>query len=88
MKRRDLEKSLKEMGWHLLRNGRRHSIWSDGENELAVPRHNEINELTAKGILADAMQSMRTKLEALGKKRSNRSGSIAMVVLKQEGRKK
>jgi len=54
MKRRDLEKKLRSMGWILIRHGGRHDVWSDGNREIAVPRHNEINEYTAKAILKDA----------------------------------
>jgi predicted RNA binding protein YcfA (HicA-like mRNA interferase family) len=54
MKRRDLEKRLRALGWLLVRHGARHDVWSDGEREIAVPRHNEINEYTAKAILREA----------------------------------
>jgi predicted RNA binding protein YcfA (HicA-like mRNA interferase family) len=54
MKRRELEKRLQKLGWKLNRNGRRHDIWTNGEYEIAVPRHNEINEYTAKAILKEA----------------------------------
>jgi len=30
-----------------VRHGGRHDIWSDDEREVAVPRHNEINEYVA-----------------------------------------
>ncbi|WP_251612942.1 type II toxin-antitoxin system HicA family toxin [Senimuribacter intestinalis] len=51
MKKRDLEKKLKKAGWRFLRNGGEHDIWTDGKNVEAVPRHREINETTAKGII-------------------------------------
>jgi mRNA interferase HicA len=54
MKRRDLEKRLRAAGWHLIRHGGRHDVWSNGEREIAVPRHSEINEYTAKAILREA----------------------------------
>jgi mRNA interferase HicA len=54
MKRRDLEKELQKLGWKLVRHGSRHDIWSDGEQEEAMPRHNEINELLARKILRKA----------------------------------
>lgn len=54
MKRRDLEKKLQKLGWKLVRHGGRHDIWSDGEQEEAIPRHNEINELLARKILRKA----------------------------------
>ena len=54
MKRRDLEKALRDLGWRMARHGRRHDIWAREEREIVVPRHNEINELTAKAILREA----------------------------------
>ena len=50
MKRRDLEKKLRELGWYLLRQGK-HEIWTNGELTEPVPRHNEIDEYTARSIL-------------------------------------
>ena len=35
----------------LYRHGVKHDIWSNGMYEIAVPRHREINEITAKTIL-------------------------------------
>ena len=54
MKRRELEKRLQKLGWKLDRHGSRHDIWTNGEYEIAIPRHNEINEYTAKAILKEA----------------------------------
>jgi predicted RNA binding protein YcfA (HicA-like mRNA interferase family) len=54
MKRRDLEKRLRVAGWRLVRHGARHDVWSNGEREIAVPRHNELNDYTAKAILREA----------------------------------
>jgi mRNA interferase HicA len=54
VKRRELEKKLQRFGWKFDRHGRKHDIWTNGEYEIAVPRHNEINEYTAKAILKDA----------------------------------
>jgi len=54
MKRKELEKRLQRLGWKLDRHERRHDIWTNGEYEIAVPRHNEINEYTAKAILKEA----------------------------------
>lgn len=54
MKRNDLERQLTKHGWWLLRHGGKHDIWTNGEDEEAVPRHNEINELLAKKILRTA----------------------------------
>jgi mRNA interferase HicA len=51
VKRKELEKILKNKGWVLMRHGRRHDIWSDGTLDVAVPRHREIHEYTAGAIL-------------------------------------
>lgn len=57
MKRRDLIKRINEMAkqdnveWGLLRQGSNHEVWSYGGFRVVIPRHNEINELTAAGIL-------------------------------------
>lgn len=42
MKRHDLERRLRELGWRLLRHGGRHDVWTDGEREEALPHHVEI----------------------------------------------
>lgn len=54
MKRRDLEKKLKAIGWYFLRHGGRHDVWSDGKKEIPIPRHAEINEHTAQSIIKQA----------------------------------
>ncbi|HHW06174.1 MAG TPA: type II toxin-antitoxin system HicA family toxin [Clostridia bacterium] len=59
MKRRDLIKKLRAAGWYLVRHGHDHDIYRHdnppGERILVqVPRHREINEVTAKQILKDA----------------------------------
>jgi predicted RNA binding protein YcfA (HicA-like mRNA interferase family) len=54
MKRRDLEKRLRHLGWNLARHGGKHDVWAKGDRELVVPRHVEINEYTAKAILKEA----------------------------------
>jgi predicted RNA binding protein YcfA (HicA-like mRNA interferase family) len=57
MKKRDLEKELKKLGWWLDREGGNHEIWTNGEKKEPVPRHAEINELTARSILKKAKQN-------------------------------
>jgi mRNA interferase HicA len=54
MKKRDLENALRRIGWMFLRHGKRHDIWTDGEREEAIIRHNEINEKLASLILRRA----------------------------------
>ncbi|NJL29401.1 MAG: type II toxin-antitoxin system HicA family toxin [Thermoanaerobaculia bacterium] len=53
MKRRDLERKLRERGWTLVRHGGRHDVWSnaDGTKSECLPRHAEINEHLAQAIL-------------------------------------
>lgn len=57
MKRKDLERQLTTLGLWLLRHGGKHDIWTNGEDEEQIPRHNEINELLAKKILRTANTS-------------------------------
>jgi len=54
MKLRELEQRLEQLDWRLARHGGRHDVWRRGERELALPRHREINEYTAKAILREA----------------------------------
>jgi mRNA interferase HicA len=56
MKRKDLERELRTLRWHIVRHGGRHDIWVLGVREIAIPRHNEINEYTAKAILKSAKE--------------------------------
>lgn len=54
MKRRDLEKILLKLGWSLKRNGSKHDIWWNGEDEEVISRHSEIKEFLAQKILKTA----------------------------------
>jgi mRNA interferase HicA len=54
MKRKNLEKALRDLGWWFLRHGGKHDVWTDGERMEAIPRHTEINERLANGILQRA----------------------------------
>jgi mRNA interferase HicA len=54
MKRTELERRLRNLGWRFLRHGGKHDVWTDGDREVAIPRHSEINEYTAKAILREA----------------------------------
>ena len=51
MKRRDLERALRQLGWTFLRHGGKHDVWSDGKREEAIPRHTEIHDKLAQAIL-------------------------------------
>ncbi len=52
-----MENELKKYGWYLLREGGGHSIWTNGDLTEPVPRHNEINEYTAKEIIKKAKRN-------------------------------
>jgi predicted RNA binding protein YcfA (HicA-like mRNA interferase family) len=54
MKRRDLERALALLGWRLDRRGGKHDVWVRRRRRIAVPRHSEIAEYTARAILAVA----------------------------------
>lgn len=54
MKRRELLRCLKGHGWYFLREGGRHEIWTNGDAQEPIPRHNEINENLARKILRTA----------------------------------
>ncbi|MFN5189685.1 MAG: type II toxin-antitoxin system HicA family toxin [Burkholderiales bacterium] len=53
MKRRDLIKTLENMGCTLVRHGRRHDWYTNPNTKRSqpVPRHTEINENLAKSII-------------------------------------
>ncbi len=51
MKKRDLERVLRALGWCLSRQGGSHEIWTNGSDTEAIPRHVELNEITAKAII-------------------------------------
>jgi mRNA interferase HicA len=54
LKKRDLERQLRDLGWWFLRAGGSHDIWTNGTLKTPVPRHAEIKEMTSKGILDKA----------------------------------
>jgi len=58
MKRRELERQLRSLGWKLVRHGGKHDVWPDGERQEGVPRHAEINEKLAAAILARAREKV------------------------------
>jgi predicted RNA binding protein YcfA (HicA-like mRNA interferase family) len=51
MKRRELIRLLKQNGWRSIRNKGDHEVYSNGASVVAVPRHSEVNELTAQSIV-------------------------------------
>ena len=55
MKRTELLKKLAQIGsLELVREGANHTLYRVNGNPVTIPRHREINELTAKAILRDA----------------------------------
>jgi predicted RNA binding protein YcfA (HicA-like mRNA interferase family) len=60
VKLKDLERKLKDLGfWEVV--GGKHAKWTNGVDSMAVPRHKEIQEYTARGIIKNA--------EAMNKKK-------------------
>ncbi|GAA0443691.1 hypothetical protein Acor_27620 [Acrocarpospora corrugata] len=58
MKKRDLERRMrglaKEYGVEVtVKQGGNHEKWIAGSEAIPIPRHNEVRENTAKGILRD-----------------------------------
>ncbi len=50
MKRRDLEKLLRQNGWRQI-DDNKHAKWTDGKHIELIPKHKEINENLAKAII-------------------------------------
>ncbi|HIX99972.1 type II toxin-antitoxin system HicA family toxin [Faecalicatena contorta] len=51
MKRRDLIKKLEDGGFVFERHGSSHDVYTRGDEQETVPRHNEIDERLARAIL-------------------------------------
>ena len=51
MKHRKLVKEVEKNGWRLCRHGANHDIYTDGNDKIAIPRHPDVNEDTAKEII-------------------------------------
>jgi mRNA interferase HicA len=49
---------LRGREWSLDRRGGRHDLWRCGQTVVTIPRHREINELTALGILKSLQQEL------------------------------
>jgi mRNA interferase HicA len=54
VKRRDLVQYLEENGFHLLREGGNHSIYTNGAKTIPVKRHNTLDRITANQISKQA----------------------------------
>ena len=53
MKYKDLTQKLLNAGYTFLRHGGNHDVYAKGNHKVAVPRHKEIKEYTARGILKE-----------------------------------
>jgi mRNA interferase HicA len=51
MKQRDLVKRLEKAGFEFAERGSNHDKYVRGKDVEMIPRHREINEITARGIL-------------------------------------
>lgn len=54
MKKKELEKRLRELGWRFDRHGGNHDAWTNGELHEFIPRHSEVKENLARKILKKA----------------------------------
>ena len=54
MKQTDLIKILKKNGYEFSRHGGNHDVYVKDSTKIAVPRHREVKEFTAKTILKEA----------------------------------
>ena len=61
MKKRELIKKLRKVGWHFLKEGKRHEIWTNGKEQEPIPRHAEIKEVLALKIIKRASRYAGTK---------------------------
>lgn len=51
MKRKDLIRLFEQNGWILAREGGNHTVYTNGKEVEAIPRHNEVNERLAKALI-------------------------------------
>jgi hypothetical protein len=62
VKKQDLMKKLRAIAkaadkdLDLVRQGANHEIWTIGSERLVIPRHREVNEHTAQGIIRKAQE--------------------------------
>ncbi|MCE5254080.1 MAG: helix-turn-helix transcriptional regulator [Actinomycetia bacterium] len=80
MKRRELERRLRELDWHLTRHGGRHDVWTKEEREIVVPRHREINEGTGQGHSALGQRKVTMRFEGRVFK-AGRSWAVEIPIL-------
>jgi len=51
---RNAVRALEKAGFHIVREGRKHIVVSDGTRFLTIPRNNPLNAFTMGGIVKDA----------------------------------
>ena len=62
MKKRELLRRLRaiaasaDLALNMVRQGANHEIWRIGSERIVIPRHREVNEFTAEGILRKARE--------------------------------
>lgn len=61
VKKKLLEKQLKKIGWWKYAEDSSHEKWTNGSLKTTVPRHRDINEITAKSILKLAKNNIGEK---------------------------
>ena len=54
MKRQILIRNLENAGFYFLRHGGEHDIYTNDITQVQIPRHRELNEITAKQIIKKA----------------------------------
>lgn len=54
VKRRELIRYLEQNGFYLVREGAKHSVYSNGEKTVPVKRHNVLDRITANEICKQA----------------------------------
>ena len=54
VKRRELVEYLEENGFSLLRQGKKHSIYTDGSRTIPVKRHRRFDRITANQLCKQA----------------------------------
>jgi predicted RNA binding protein YcfA (HicA-like mRNA interferase family) len=54
VKRRDLVKYFEENGFHLLREGSNHSIYTNNDKTIPIKRHTTIDRITANELCKQA----------------------------------
>jgi mRNA interferase HicA len=54
VKRRDLVKHLEEHGFSLLREGKKHSVYTNGERTIPVKRQRTLDRITANQLCKQA----------------------------------